>query len=198
MKLGCGMIAEYSDTYTIVFIYDAAGSPIGMRYRSASFASEVWKTYWYEKNLQGDIVAVYSNDGVKLISYIYDAWGSFTTTYHNGGASTAAAKNPFKYRGYYYDSDLGLYYLQTRYYDANIGRFISADKIINGNGDMLGYNLYAYCSNNPIMYTDYTGEGIGWLIVGIILAAGLIIGGIMGANADIKIGEVHVDWGDKI
>ena len=92
MKLGCGTIAEYSDTYTIVFIYDAAGSPIGMRYRSASFASEVWETYWYEKNLQGDIVAIYSNDGVKLISYIYDAWSSFTTTYHNGGASTTAAK----------------------------------------------------------------------------------------------------------
>ena len=171
------MIAEYSDTYTIVFIYDAAGSPIGMRYRSASFASEVWETYWYEKNLQGDIVAIYSNDGVKLISYIYDAWGSFTTTYHNGGASTTAAKNPFKYRGYYYDSDLGLYYLQSRYYDPVTGRFINADGYVSTGQGLIGHNMYAYCNNNPVMFVDPSGNiaGIGGVIA-ICVFGGTIIG----------------------
>ena len=123
------MIAEYSDTYTIVFIYDAAGSPIGMRYRSASFASEVWETYWYEKNLQGDIIAIYSNDGIKLISYIYDAWGNFEMEYEDAAFDYNAERNPLTYRGYYYDSDLGLYYLRSRYYDPNTGRFISPDKL---------------------------------------------------------------------
>ncbi len=184
---GTTLIAEYSDTYTIVFIYDASGSPIGMRYRSASFASEVWKTYWYEKNLQGDIVAIYSNDGVKLISYIYDAWGSFTTTYHNGGASTAAAKNPFKYRGYYYDSDLGLYYLRSRYYDPVTGRFINADGYVSTGQGLIGHNMYAYCNNNPIMYVDFMGE-FPWLILGIMFV-GAVAGGVLAYFTDTKIGS---------
>ena len=67
-----------------------------MQYHAASYANNVWDTFWYEKNLFGDIVAVYGNDGTKLISYTYDAWGNFTTTYHNGTTSTSVvAKNPF-------------------------------------------------------------------------------------------------------
>lgn len=64
--------------------------------------------------------------------------------------------NPFRYRGYYYDTDLGLYYLNSRYYDSYTGRFISADSIgfLGANGDIPSYNLYAYCSNNPLMYAD--------------------------------------------
>ena len=155
---GTTLIAEYSDSYTIVFIYDAAGSPIGMRYRSASFASEVWETYWYEKNLQGDIVAVYSNDGIKLISYIYDAWGNCETLYDAEIYNHNAERNPFKYRGYYYDSDLGLYYLQSRYYDPVTGRFINADGLISSvGGELFGNNLYVYCFNNPVMGIDYSG-----------------------------------------
>ena len=67
--------------------------------------------------------------------------------------------NPFRYRGYYLDTETNLYYLQSRYYDSYVGRFINADGTINGNGDLIGYNLFAYCSNNPVMYTDYSGEG---------------------------------------
>ena len=83
----------------------------------------------FEKNLQGDIVAVYSSSGTKLVSYTYDAWSKSTIAYYNGGASTNETKNPFRYRGYYYDSDLGLYYLNARYYDQNTGRFISPEKL---------------------------------------------------------------------
>ena len=126
-----------------------------------NYASDVWDVYWYEKNLQGDIVAVYSATGTKLISYEYDAWGNFTTTYHYTGSSTANY-NKFTYRGYYYDPDLKMYYLQSRYYDPAICRFISPDdtSYLGANGDLVSYNLYAYCSNNPVNYTDPTGHGI--------------------------------------
>ena len=112
----------------------------------------------YEKNAFGDIIAVYTDAGVKQISYVYDAWGNFTTTYHNGATSSSiAAKNPYKYRGYYYDSEIGLYYLKTRYYDPNVGRFINADGYISTGQGLIGYNMYAYCNNNPIMYVDPQG-----------------------------------------
>jgi len=94
------------------------------------FRSNTWDVFWFEKNYHGDIVAVYSDAGTKLISYKYDAWGGFTTGYHNGGASTKATVNPFRYRGYYYDTHLSLYYLGSRYYDSVVGRF----RYSKGNG----------------------------------------------------------------
>jgi RHS repeat-associated protein len=132
-----------------------------MQYHGASYAADVWDTYYFEKNLQGDVVAVYDTNGTKLISYVYDAWGAMGTAYSNGGLNTTATKNPFRYRGYYYDSDLELYYLQTRYYDAKIGRFISPDteSVITATPDALtDKNLYAYCDNNPVMRRDDGGE----------------------------------------
>ena len=109
--------------------------------------------------MQGDIVAVYHETGAKLVSYIYDAWGNFTTTYHNG-ATANTLKNPFTYRSYYYDNDLGLYYLNARYYDSVTCRFINADGQLN-TGSMLGYNLFAYCENNPVMFVDPNGDFLG-------------------------------------
>ena len=162
---GSQIMAEETNGNITVYVYDASGMPIGMQYHGANYSANTWDTYWYEKNLFGDIVAVYGNDGTKLISYTYDAWGNFTTTYHNGTASTSVvAKNPFTYRGYYYDADLGLYYLQTRYYDSNTGRFINADNMMSGvNGSLHGYNLYAYCFNNPISMSDLSGNWPEWL-----------------------------------
>ena len=91
------------------------------------------------------------NDSVRYeYTYSYD---SITDSY-------VLNNNPFRYRGYYYDVDLGLYYLNSRYYDSNIGRFISPDDVgyLGANGDINSYNLYAYCSNNPVMYVDPTGS----------------------------------------
>ena len=68
-----------------------------------------------------------------------------------------AAKNPFTYRGYYYDYDLELYYLQTRYYDPVVGRFINADSYVSTGQGLIGNNMFAYCNNNPVMYVDPTG-----------------------------------------
>ena len=153
------LISEYTDTEAIVYIYDVNGSPIGFRYRLNTYADDVWDTYWYVKNVQGDIVEIYSSAGVKLVTYKYDAWGKTTVAYSNNGASTTAVNNNLTYRGYYYDSDLSMYYLQNRYYDPAICRFISPDSLMSGtNGSLHGFNLYVYCFNNPISYTDSEGN----------------------------------------
>jgi len=127
----------------------------------------------------------YGSSGTKYVSYSYDAWGNATVTYHNGGESTIAAKNPFRYRGYYYDSDLGLYYNNTRYYDSKTCRWINADKYASTGMDLLGYNMFAYCYNNPVVYEDNSGE-FPLLIVG-ILALGAIGGGILGYVSNVPL-----------
>ena len=107
--------------------------------------------YWYEKNLHGDIVAVYSDAGIKLISYTYDAWGNATISYHNSGEETTAINNPFTYRGYYYDKELGILMVGQRYYSPELCRFIQpADASTLNPSNIEGLNLYSYASNNPI------------------------------------------------
>ena len=142
------LIAEETAGEMLMYHYSSGGSIIGMSYRNASYAEGVFDTYVFEKNILGDIVAVYDINGVKLVSCRYDAWGNFTTMYHNGTTSNSiAARNPFKYRGYYYDKDLGLYYLQTRYYDSVTGRFINAGEISQSTNGII---LNLYCYGNPI------------------------------------------------
>ncbi len=151
--------------HLIVYHYDAAGLPIGMTYRNSGYSYYECDTFIYVKNLQGDIIKVLDVSGNLLVSYTYDAWGSpVTTTYSNGGASTAARFNPFRYRGYYYDTETGFYYLNSRYYDSEIGRFINADNRISGvGGDIRGYNPFVYCYNNPVNLDDPTGNWPEWL-----------------------------------
>ena len=173
---GGQIAAEKTGTRTIVYIYDATGTPIGMMYRATSYAENTWDIFWYEKNLQGDIIAVYNSAGTKVATYTYtDAWGNHSVSYSNGGASTGVIYNPFRYRSYYYDSDLGMYYLQSRYYDANICRFINADCYVSTGQGILSVNMYAYCGNNPVMGYDPTGH---WDWGGVILGAGIIAGTI--------------------
>ena len=166
---GGQIIAEKTGTRTIVYIYDASDAPIGMMYRTTSYAEGTFDVFWYEKNLQGDIVAVYNSAGTKLVTYdYYDAWGNYTVSYSNSGATTGAQYNPFKYRGYYYDADLGMYYLQSRYYDAKICRFISADSYISTGQGIISFNMFAYCNNNPVNYYDPCGNSLMELIKSII------------------------------
>lgn len=143
-----------STDYLLMYIYDANGSPIGFTVKNAGGR----ETYWYDKNLQGDVVSVYNSAGTVLVNYTYDAWGVPTVSYVNGGASTSVVKNSLRYRGYYYDADLGMYYLQSRYYDAKVCRFISPDKYISTGQGLLGCNMFAYCNNNPIVGVDPCGN----------------------------------------
>ena len=144
--------------HLLIYIYDASGAPIGMAYRDSTYVSGAFDFYLFAKNVQGDILYIYNTSGTRLVTYTYDAWGNVTTSYSNGGASTAARYNPFRYRGYYYDTETGFYYLNSRYYDPELGRFLNADGYINGNGDLIGYNMFAYCGNNPVMFVDPSGE----------------------------------------
>ena len=136
------------------FFYDSYGKLTAIRYISGS------KDHYYyvTTNSQGDVLGIYSASAVLLASYAYDAWGNCTVTYAHPNY-TIAYDNPIRYRGYYFDSDTGLYYLQSRYYNPEIGRFLNADGSLNGNGDVTGFNMFAYCSNNPVIYSDPNGCG---------------------------------------
>ena len=168
-------VKYYNDdelTKILLFMYDENGSPFAMSVKDAG--SGTVKTYYYEKNLQGDIVGIMNEAGYKVVSYTYDAWGnpySPVYVYHSGVSATDRDNvklNPFRYRGYYYDSETGYYYLQTRYYSPELGRFLNADGYINANGDILGYNMFAYCSNDPVNKIDPSGEiGLVLLVIGL-------------------------------
>ncbi len=130
--------------------------------------------------MQGDIIAIYNASGDKCAEYTYDSWGQVRVTNIIGNIGEI---NPFRYRSYYYDEETGLYYNTTRYYDPEIGRFISADSIDYLDPESInGLNLYAYCLNNPIMMVDSDGHAPKWLtwlgIGAAILGAVLVIGAI--------------------
>ena len=94
--------------------------------------------------------------GTKLVEYQYDAWSKVTVA--SGSNANLAAKNPFRYRGYYYDSETGFYYLQSRYYDPQTGRFLNADAYADTGDTVLSTNMFAYCENNPVNGVDPSGE----------------------------------------
>jgi RHS repeat-associated protein len=91
------------------------------------------------------------------LKYRYDAFGTRTIASYTTEGYKFITKNPYTYRGYRYDTDTGLYYLNSRYYDPEIGRFLSSDGLLGQTGDILSTNMYAYCANNPVMYTDSDG-----------------------------------------
>ncbi|MBE5758479.1 MAG: RHS repeat-associated core domain-containing protein [Clostridiales bacterium] len=113
-------------------------------------------TYYYVKNLQGDIVAIADTTGNIVVEYTYDAWGNILTT-TGTMATTLGQANPLRYRGYYYDTETELYYLKTRYYSPKIGRFINADVYIDTGVGFSGSNMFAYCGNSPVIFTDSNG-----------------------------------------
>ena len=141
-------------THYIEYIYDANGV-IGMIYHNTSMSVAEFEYYYFEKNLQGDIVTIYDIYGSVVVKYTYDAWGNVSSNVIN--ANSPALYNGFKYRGYYYDTETGLYYLNSRYYDPAVGRFINADSYISTGQGLAGYNMYAYCRNEPVFRKDSLG-----------------------------------------
>ena len=143
-------------TFDLRYFYDAAGRPAMLQVISGSGGSSV---YYYGTNAQGDVIAMYDSDGNLCVSYLYDAWGNLLSseTYTNAGA-TACSLNSLLYRGYYFDSESGFYYLQSRYYDPQVRRFINADGFVSTGQDIIGYNMFAYCGNNPVNRKDPTGQ----------------------------------------
>ena len=147
---GTQILAQTTNGTTLSFFYDQQGNRVGMADGSNHF-------YYYIYNLQGDVIALADASTGKLAAtYTYDAWGKCTVT--NATGFTIGTDNPFRYRGYYYDSETGLYYLQSRYYDPDTGRFINEDVFVTTDYiNSLGSNLFAYCNNNPINSVDKYG-----------------------------------------
>ena len=143
------LIAEKTDSATLFFYYDTENSPVALSYNG--------KMFYYVKNLKGDIVKILDEDGISYASYVYDSWGNIL---EEKGEPILRRLNPLRYRGYVYDEDTAMYYLQSRYYDPITGRFINADDTayIGSSGTVLSCNIFVYCENNPINLYDYTGN----------------------------------------
>ena len=114
--------------------------------------------YYFLKNQQGDIIGITDCNGNAIARYSYDAWGVCTIVQDASGCGIAAI-NPFRYRGYYYDAEIGMYYLQSRYYNPSVGRFVNADmsEIVTTVDGVFGHNLFTYCENNPSNDRDISG-----------------------------------------
>lgn len=152
---GTVLISQTSGQDKLLFSYGADGKAVSVRHiRTGSSAST--NDYYYLRNAQGDIIAILNSSGTKVVEYTYDSWGKQLTC-TGSLASTLGALNPLRYRGYVYDEETSWYYLQSRYYDPGIGRFISADVYLSTGQGVLGCNAYCYCGNNPVNNLDASG-----------------------------------------
>ena len=176
---GGQILAEARGNLVLRYLYDDSGAPIGMRMNGV--------TYLYEKNLQGDIVGICNSSGTCVASYAYDAWGNVVSGSYSSGYADVYNSNPFRYRGYYWDSETGFYYISSRYYDPEVGRWISPEPNVDYGefdvgSEILGYNVYAYCFNNPVNNFDPNGE-----------AVANIVGGVIGGVAGTALGYLLAD-----
>ena len=144
---GTQILSENNGSNTTYYLYDENGSPVGLTYKGT--------TYYYRKNLQGDIINITDSTGAKAVTYTYNAWGKLMSM---RGNMELAVNNPFRYRGYYYDVESGLYYLNSRYYDPQTGRFVNADSYVSTGQGITGTNMFAYCVNNPVNMIDTDGN----------------------------------------
>jgi len=153
------------------FLYDSSGAPYSMVYCYTESGVKYSSSYYYVTNLQGDVVALMNANHVIVAEYLYDAWGNILSitdvngTDISGNATHIANLNPLRYRGYVYDNETGFYYLQSRYYDPAVGRFVNGDAYASTGTGFLGHNMFAYCNNNPVMFIDPSGKLLGGLIV---------------------------------
>ena len=164
----------------VSFVYDEVGSLVGLSIGT--------KEYIYERNIQGEILRVINLEGKTLVEYSYDDWGkpSIKVVDKTEGQLIADI-NPFVYKGYIYDQDTGLYYLKSRYYDPELGRFINSDNEVGSVGNISAMNMYAYCKCNPISYADENGNMPSWAIkvcigIGVIALSGIVAVATMGTS----------------
>ena len=177
------MRQAWGDNNALEFVYDDSSQPFAVIYKHGSAA----ELYYYLVNAQGDVAAILDSSGTMVAFYDYDAWGNCTV--YNSSAkvltdpTSIANINPLRYRGYYYDAETGFYYLQSRYYDPAICRFINADTFAttDANG-FLSANMFAYCENNPVGNSDPNGEFLNTFI-------GAATGAALGAALALVTGE---------
>ena len=173
---GANILRETWGSNTLEPIYDNEESVCGIMYND--------EPYYFRKNLQGDVIAIADKNSQTVARYAYDAWGVPTIT-QDSSACQIATINPYRYRSYYYDEEICMYYLQSRYYNPIVGRWFNTDDAtyLGGSGTILGYSLFTYCENNSIMNIDLDGHfiitstmlicaGIGALVFGIVGGVG--------------------------
>ena len=158
---GTKILKETWGDNTLIPLYDNEDSVCGIIYNDYA--------YYFLKNLQGDVIAITNNKGKVVASYTYDAWGVCTIVSDNTGIITRI--NPFRYRSYYFDQEIGLYYLQSRYYDPQVGRFINGDEaeFINICQLTNGTSLFAYCVNDCINDSDICGYFPVHVVAGVVM-----------------------------
>jgi len=154
---------QHSVTYN--YQYDAAGNPARIAYTTSSGTAAA---YYLICNSRGDVEEIWTAAGALSARYYYDAWGNVTSIKNAAGAEITSATNialinPFRFRGYYFDSETGLYYLESRYYDPATGRFINADGMVQTGQDINDKNMFSYCGNDPVNRADPSGS---WWIDG--------------------------------
>ncbi len=165
---GNKILRESDGTKTLTYYHGGSGI-IGFEYNGTD--------YYFRKSLQGDVTEIYTAAGFKVASYVYDAWGKVLAV-NNYTSDNIGDLNPIRYRSYYYDVETGLYYLNSRYYDPEVGRFINADTtdvLENAKYDINGLNLYAYCDNNPVDSRDDEGDASFWKKLAVAVAAVVVI-----------------------
>ena len=161
-------IGSGSNARILDFIYDESGRPFALIDSEGANDPDP-DTYYYILNLQGDVVKLVDETDAEAAVYAYDAWGNILP---NSTSGPMADINPLRYRGYYYDTETGWYYLQSRYYDPVIHRFINADSYASTNvKNVLSCNMYAYCENNPSNAADPSGRFLFTLIGAVVGAA---------------------------
>ena len=159
-KLLTHMTVDYTDWDEVAqqdklhFFYDAQSRPVKIGYNGV--------IYTYVHNLQGDIVGILDSTGALVVEYKYDAWGKLLST-TGSLADTLGRRNPFRYRDYVYDVESGLYYLKSRFYNPNWSRFISKDSFVSNSRLICKNNLFAYCSNVPVISCDQNGKDAYWI-----------------------------------
>ena len=144
-------ISDGTTTKTLDFTYDNVGMPYSLIYNNGTTTT----TYYYVTNLQGDVMYLVDASGNEVAAYDYDPYGKIISA-----TGAMAEINPLRYRGYYYDTETSFYYLQSRYYDPEICRFINADSYTSTGRGYLGYNMFAYCNGNPVVYSDPSGHAL--------------------------------------
>ena len=174
MTVGSGSSAKI-----LRFSYDASGNAVAVDYSTDN--GSTFNTYYYLRNAQNDIVKLIDNSGSTVVEYCYDSWGKLLST-SGSLASTLGKNNPFRYRGYVYDEETGFYYLQSRYYNPEVGRFISSDVLLSTGQGVLGHNAYAYCGNNPASRIDT--EGDLWDTLFDVVSLCLSVADVIAAPAD--------------
>ena len=177
-------ISDGTTTKTLDFTYDNVGMPYTLIYNDGTTTA----TYYYITNLQGDVMYLVDASGNEVAAYDYDPYGKVITA-----TGAMAEINPLRYRGYYYDSETGFYYLQSRYYDPEISRFINADSYASTGQSYLGYNMFAYCNNSPVLHSDPSGE---ILVTTVILIVSIAVGVTVAAVTAYESRKAGCDWAD--